>query len=450
VYVAGQGSPAFPITNSVFHDSCSSRSTGTFAFVTKLNPTANSLVYSGCVGTSDSPHPTSATAIALDASNQAYVVGFTESDDLAITPGAFQSNRANFQDIFALKISADGGSVLYSTYLGGRSDDFPTGLAVDAQGRAVIGGRTTSDDFPIRGAGLPRCTGRGFVTILSADGTDAVLSGYTANDIAFAASADDAVAGASLTAVQKITGINQIVQPELPRYCVVGGADFIGFPASITPGEVMTLFGRGLGPVASAALQVDASGLASNSLAGTRVLLDGAPAPLLYVQDQQINFAAPYALAGKKASAIQVEYQGRTSDPVTVPVRDLNPSIFRSFSTGFPMFIHEDGTLDSSDNPVATGSVITFFTTGTGQTGPPSRDGEIGSRPAQMVKGSVRALIQGVQAEVLYAGGISGIVTAVQEFQVRVPPATGAGIVRFQIVLGSISFDIGNIWVRGK
>ena len=65
-------------------------------------------------------------------------------------------------------------------------------------------------------------------------------------------------------------------------------------------------------------------------------------------------------------------------------------------------------------------------------------------------EGDVGALIQGVQAEVLYTGAISGIITAVQELKVRVPPTTGAGIQRFQIVLETIPSDIGNIWMQGK
>jgi uncharacterized protein (TIGR03437 family) len=111
----------------------------------------------------------------------------------------------------------------------------------------------------------------------------------------------------------------------------------------------------------------------------------------------------------------------------------------------FPIFIQENGSLNSENNPVAAETVITFFTTGTGQTDPPSLDGQIGAVPLLRVQGPVSALILGQPAEVIYAGVIPGVVNAVQQFQVRVPMATPAGIARFQIVLGVDTFDISSL-----
>jgi hypothetical protein len=85
-------------------------------------------------------------AIALDASNNAYVTGTTSSTDFPTTPGAFQTAYGGgdyFGDAFVTKLSADGSALVYSTYLGGSSDDRGSGIAVDALGDAYVTGDTS-------------------------------------------------------------------------------------------------------------------------------------------------------------------------------------------------------------------------------------------------------------------------------------------------------------------
>ena len=57
--------------------------------------------------------------IAIDASGNAYVAGFTFSSDFPITPGAFQTAYGGTRDAFITKLNAAGSALLYSTYLGG-------------------------------------------------------------------------------------------------------------------------------------------------------------------------------------------------------------------------------------------------------------------------------------------------------------------------------------------
>jgi len=127
------------------------------AFVAKLNPSGSALVYSTYLGGSNEDYGTS---IALDASGDAYVTGSTNSTDFPMHQ-ALQSANAGGFDAFATELSADGASLLYSTYWGGSSDDIGTGIAVDSSGNAYISGYTDSPDFPVTSGALQANYGGG-------------------------------------------------------------------------------------------------------------------------------------------------------------------------------------------------------------------------------------------------------------------------------------------------
>ncbi|HUZ47705.1 MAG TPA: SBBP repeat-containing protein [Terriglobia bacterium] len=87
-------------------------------------------------------------AIAVDSSANAYVTGYTESDDFPVTAGAFMPSGLPYSDVFVTKLSSDGASLVYSTYLGGSRLEQGLGIAVDSLGNAYVTGSTWSDDFP--------------------------------------------------------------------------------------------------------------------------------------------------------------------------------------------------------------------------------------------------------------------------------------------------------------
>ena len=101
-YITGTaGSSDFPITPGASHTLHSERGWGN-AFVTKLDPTGSSLVYSTCVGSSTDTD--TGRSIALDASGNVYVTGYTESSDFPTTPGAFD-RTFNRDEVFVIKLS---------------------------------------------------------------------------------------------------------------------------------------------------------------------------------------------------------------------------------------------------------------------------------------------------------------------------------------------------------
>lgn len=115
------------------------------AFVTRFSPSGSSLVYStylGGIGSNDC-----AAGIAVDANLTAFVTGITASSDFPVL-GAYQNNHAGGGlDAFITKYTATG-TLVYSSFLGGRSVDIASAIRLDSAGRAYIAGYTASVNFP--------------------------------------------------------------------------------------------------------------------------------------------------------------------------------------------------------------------------------------------------------------------------------------------------------------
>ena len=149
---------------------------GKNAFILKLTPAGNALVYSTYLGGSGSD---SGNGIAIDSSGSAYITGQTDSLNFP-TLNCVQCSYGGAQDSFVAKLSSAGNALVYATYLGGSGGDRGNGIAVDGAGAAYVTGGTTSLNFPMAGA-LQSANGGGqdaFVAKLSAAGTSLVYSTY--------------------------------------------------------------------------------------------------------------------------------------------------------------------------------------------------------------------------------------------------------------------------------
>src|SRR5947208_1965838 len=104
------------------------------AFVTKLSSDGKSLLYSTYLGANGDDH---GLGVAVDATGAAYVTGVTNSSGFP-TANALQSTLSGNHDAFVTKLSSDGKSLLYSTYLGGTGDDTATAIAIDSTGAAYL------------------------------------------------------------------------------------------------------------------------------------------------------------------------------------------------------------------------------------------------------------------------------------------------------------------------
>ncbi|MEW5986902.1 MAG: SBBP repeat-containing protein [Chloroflexota bacterium] len=143
-YVVGRTESAdFPATVGAFDTTYN----GDYdAYVAKVNPDGASLAYATFLGASGAD---AGQAIAVDATGRTYVTGRTASSDFPTTAGAYDTtHNGGFNDAFATSLDPAGGSLLYSTFLGGSGGDWGYGIAAHAPGLATITGLTDSADFP--------------------------------------------------------------------------------------------------------------------------------------------------------------------------------------------------------------------------------------------------------------------------------------------------------------
>ena len=176
-YVVGSiASGSFPTTPGAFDRSSSGRDD---AFVTKLNAAGSALAYSTYLGGRDDDD---GSGIAIDVAGRAYVTGRTASRNFPTSAGAFDRSYNGRGDAFVTKLNARGSALAYSTYLGGRGNDWGDGIAVDGSGQAYVTGGTYSTDIPTTPGAFDRSSSGGngdaFVTKLNAAGSTLAYSTY--------------------------------------------------------------------------------------------------------------------------------------------------------------------------------------------------------------------------------------------------------------------------------
>ncbi len=118
-------------------------------FISKVNPAGTNLIYSTYLGGSSVDN---SLAIAVDASGNAYITGYTWSTDFTLVntfQGVYGGGNA---DAFVTMVNASGTAFKYSSYLGGSNQEYGTGIAVDTLGNTYVTGWTRSLDFPLKSA----------------------------------------------------------------------------------------------------------------------------------------------------------------------------------------------------------------------------------------------------------------------------------------------------------
>lgn len=175
VWVTGQtSSESFPIVDG-FDDTL----TGfTDAFIMKLDPADGTILYSTFLG---GDYVDYGRSIVLNDAGEIYLVGNTGSTDFPTTEDAYQTEPSAplyiYSDAFITKISADGSTILYSTYFGGFEDDTAEHVRLDPEGNIIISGETLADDLPLVDP-IMTTPDRMFVSKLSADGSTLLFSTY--------------------------------------------------------------------------------------------------------------------------------------------------------------------------------------------------------------------------------------------------------------------------------
>lgn len=513
---------SFPVTPGAFQTTRVNANNGVVA---KLNPTGTALVYAtylGAGGGTDMGE--TANAIAVDASGDAYVVGFTGSTNFPTTPGAYLTTLPPLGAIYVTKFAPTGASLIYSTFLGPDevSDngivspgDQNMAIRVDSQGNAIVLAATVSPEFPVT-AGAFQSTGPsalwaspagagqtalaklnpagsalvystyitggesldidsagnayvagtasyGFpttagayqacshggssdvfatefapsgtllgATYLGGSGADAATSVVaagpgsvdivgTTNSPDFPTIVENPIPNLSFVASILINNPNQTDGPCL-AYSIQNAASFA--EGAIAPGEVVTLRGKGIGPQTGVILNPGPSGFPTE-LAGVQVFFNNEPAPVLYVQSEQINAVVPWGAGNVSLNpdvSVEVKYNG-ASVSGAVLLNQTAPGIFlANYTTQLGAITNANGTPNSTSNPAVLGSVITFYGTGGGPLNPPGADGEIWpASPLSKLTLPVSVQINGVNATVTYAGSAPESVSGVFQINALVP-----------------------------
>jgi uncharacterized protein (TIGR03437 family) len=321
------------------------------AFVTKINPAGSALVYSTYLGGSATDY---GTAIALDSSGSAYVTGVSNSDDFPVVnaiDGKLGSHAVD--DAFVTKLNPAGSAIVYSTYLGGGSEDEAYAIAVDQAGNAHITGRTNSSDFPLTNPiQSTRFVFDMFVTEINAAGSARLFSTFiggtgseSGRGIAIDQIGNIHVAGEStstdfpvLKPLQAANGGGASPQDGLVLLLgdaapykgptIAGVSDNLIAGGALVPGGWFYVGGSDLSDVTrtwATSDFTDPSALPTD-LNGVEVWVNGAPVPVYFISPGQVNGQAPSNISG--TVTVQVFRLGIGSNIVTAPVATIQPSIY--------------------------------------------------------------------------------------------------------------------------
>lgn len=222
----------------------------------------------------------------------------------------------------------------------------------------------------------------------------------------------------------------------------------------VSPGEIITIFGRNIGPgVPSGATasqsqrQVYISGFIDN----TKVTFDGYLAPLLYASAGQINAVVPYEIAGQNSTQMIVSHDFVAGAAVTVPLQTASPAIFTITENGSGQgaILNQDNTLNGALNPAAAGSVIQIFGTGAGLWDRAVADGLVipYGGPLPLVPAQVGVTIGGKAATVTYAGAAPGLVSGALQVDAVIPAALSSGPQSVGLTIGGASNSTQNVTV---
>jgi hypothetical protein len=226
------------------------------AFVSKINASGSALVYSTYLGGGGPDNFDVGTGIAVDASGNAYVTGWTRSSSFPTANALQPTLKGLIQNAFVTKINANGSAFVYSTYLGGRniSDDTPkdpgdqgNGIAVDSSGNAYVAGQTSSADFATANPLQSSLVGPtdAFLTKINASGSALVYSTFLGG------SGDDRADSVAVDGVGNAYIAGTTFSTNFPAVSAVqstfGGGSSDSFVAEINPGGSALVYSTDLG-----------------------------------------------------------------------------------------------------------------------------------------------------------------------------------------------------------
>lgn len=206
---------------------------------------------------------------------------------------------------------------------------------------------------------------------------------------------------------------------------------------ALAPGTIVAIFGNNLGPASLAQGTWNNNQLGSTA-GGAFVTFDGIRAPVLYARNTQLGAIVPFEASGRTQVAVQVNYNGRASAVIQMPVTPASPGVFTTAANGNGQasIINQTGEVNAPAAPAARGSVVAIYLTGAGLVSPPGTNGTLGT-PAQAITLPVRVIIGGAEADVVYKGAGPGSVLGLYQVNAVVPAGSATGSVPVLVRVGN-------------
>jgi uncharacterized protein (TIGR03437 family) len=315
----------------------------------------------------------------------------------------------------------------------------PSGVAVDASGNLFIADYANNRIRKVSANGIITTVAGNGIAGFAGDGGPATAAElFAPENLTVDTSGNLFIADTFNNRIREVQAVNALGG--------IQNAASYATAAAVSPGEMVVLYGAGMGPSALETLQVDGStGLLETTVAGTTVSFNGFPAPVVYTSAGQVAAIVPYEIAGAATAQVLVNYQGKYVAAGTVTVAPSAPGIFTVGSgIGQAAALNQDGSVNSVSNPVAAGSVIVFFLTGEGQTAPQGVDGKIASAvpyPAPVLP--VTVTIGGQPATYFYAGAAPDEVAGVMQINANIPTGVTGNAVPVSVQIGTASTQNG-------
>jgi uncharacterized protein (TIGR03437 family) len=429
--------------------------TDTGVFFASISAAGDKILYAGAVVSGPIPIPGGTTSpnaagVAVDALGNAYFAGTLGGGSSLPTTAGVLMPTGQYTG-FAMKLSPTG--VSYATYLpwpvsamaldgsgdlylgvspprGNSSvsklnsgatailwsDSLPAqsvnSIAVDAAGNAWVGGTGAVTTFPNQGWS----SGTDYLGEVNVPNNTVYSATYPNGTVAQAVSVDPSGLLHAAGSNGFVSTINPGL-PEAPRIFGFQNAFGGNITARLAPGEVISIYGPGIGPV-TPVTATPANGFYPKTLAGIQVTFNGVAAPLLYAGPNQINAVVPMGVTVKTAAIVQVG--SGPAYPVWIDAGE---------AMAYPVVLNQDGSVNSYLNPAIFSSVVSVYATGWQSSFPGLADGQIATTAAFDCPACTATVITSGfpwSPFVVYSGAAPGIVAGVSQINLNVNYADGA------------------------
>jgi uncharacterized protein (TIGR03437 family) len=245
------------------------------------------------------------------------------------------------------------------------------------------------------------------------------------------------------------------VTAPLPSISSLGSAaSYLG--GSISPGEIITIFGTSIGPTPGVTLALDpATGKVATTLGGVQVLVNGFLAPMVFASNTQVSAVVPYEICASSCgpgtiAQVIVKFLGQSSNGIPTPVAATTTGIFTANASGSGpgAILNANLTANSPGNPANRGDTVAIYLTGEGLTSPAGVTGKVTTisatgplTPVPLL--AVGVTIDGQPVSISFAGEAPGLVSGAMQLNVQIPANARSGNLPVVVSIGGTSSQPG-------